>query len=221
MSLMNFDTSSRNCLNSSWPASTSSLNGFKGSGVWILFLSRAKEFSIGGGRCLGLVSWLWDTNTGLWLVDGGVTLSVLALSASIFSMGTPTPISSVSGSKSGGGRTGSRYGAWKSSIGLHGLSYPSLSGVEPPFKTNKLSSANQTWNIEIIEIIFLMSLGCLRSWISQILDLSDIFISWSLKSINCSALNTFLTRCVQMWTHRECNPYLHVNLKIYQVLSIM
>ena len=73
-----------------------------------------------------------------------VSLSLLALSAKMVSIGTPTPMSRVSGSKSAGGRTGSRYGAWKSSIGLQGLSYPSLLGVEPPFKTSRESSDNQT-----------------------------------------------------------------------------
>ena len=65
-------------------------------------------------------------------------------SLTMVSMGTPTPMSRLSGSKSGGGRTGSRYGASKSSMGRQGLSKSSLSGVEPPLSTSSESSASQT-----------------------------------------------------------------------------
>ena len=40
-------------------------------------------------------------------------LYALLFRRTISSMGTPTPSSRLSGSKSGGGSTGSRYGAWR------------------------------------------------------------------------------------------------------------
>ena len=90
-------------------------------------------------------------DTCLGAAESSLTLSLSRLSLcslTMVSMGTPTPMSRLSGSKSGGGSTGSRYGASKSSMGRQGLSKPSLSGVAPPLSTSRESSASQTWDRE-------------------------------------------------------------------------
>ena len=101
---------------------------------------------------VGLVGGAGVVGGAVGVAGGGVWLSlVLARSRTRVSMGTPTPMSRVSGSKSGGGSTGSRYGAWKLSIGDHGESNPDLSGVEPPFSTSSDSSASHTCNMSHYE----------------------------------------------------------------------
>ena len=99
-----------------------------------------------GDTCLGAC-----VVTCLGAGESSLTLSLSRLSLcslTMVSMGTPTPMSRLSGSKSGGGSTGSRYGASKSSMGRQGLSKPSLSGVAPPLSTSRESSASQTWDRE-------------------------------------------------------------------------
>ena len=112
------------------------------------------ERCLGAGvndMCLGASD--GETCLGAWVVtclgagDSSLSCSLSRrsrCSLTMVSMGTPTPMSRLSGSKSAGGSTGSLYGASKSSMGRQGLSKPSLSGVEPPLRTRSESSASQT-----------------------------------------------------------------------------